>query len=427
MDHVLTGFGFGPVQAGLFVHEAVRSGNFSRIVVAEVDRELIRAVRDSKGTCCVNVAGAEGIETSTIAGIEILDPGAPADRRVLLDAISQSTEIVTCLPSVLSYAAGGDESAASLIARGLERSSAPATIVYAAENNNRAAEILKETVEGDGGDSVSHGVQYLNTVIGKMCRVVTDPEEISRAALAPVAPGAGKAFLVEEFNRILVTRARIGGFTPGIEVFVEKDDLLPFEEAKLYGHNAIQALLAYLGALKGCTRMAEMRDDPRVMEIARKAFLAESGAALCKRHQAVNDPLFTERGYEAYALDLLERMTSPVLDDTVERAGRDPVRKLGPADRLFGTMSLALEHGIRPVNMALGAAAAIAVLLAGAERYEVPHHLRCDDRRSLDDARIAEIIEWLWPDVASERSRDLIRHVQEARPRLVELMQTGKD
>jgi mannitol-1-phosphate/altronate dehydrogenase len=264
-------------------------------------------------------------------------------------------------------------------------------------------------------------VQYLNTVIGKMGRLVTDPEEISRMGLAPVAPGIEKAILVEEFNRILVTRARVGGFTPGIEVFIEKDDLLPFEEAKLYGHNAIQALLAYLGALKGYTRMTDLRDDRRIMEIAREAFLAESGAALRKRHHAVKDPLFTERGYEAYALDLLERMTNPLLNDTIERAGRDPVRKLGRTDRLFGTMSLALEHGIRPVNMALGAAAAIAALLAGAERNKVPRHLRCDDRRSLDDVRIAEIMEWLWPDAASEQSRDLIRHVQEARPRLAQL------
>ena len=60
-------------------------------------------------------------------------------------------------------------------------------------------------------------------------------------------------------------------------------------------------------------------------------------------------------------------------------------------------------------------------LLASAERYKVPRHLRCDDRRSLDDARIAEIIEWLWPDAASEQSRNLIRHVQEARPRLAQL------
>ena len=42
---------------------------------------------------------------------------------------------------------------------------------------------------------------------------------------------------------------------------------------------------------------------------------------------------------------------------------RDPQRKLAWNDRLFGTMRLALQYGIRPVNMAQGAAAAVAFLL----------------------------------------------------------------
>lgn len=31
-EHVLTGFGFGPVQAGLFVSEAFCSGNFKNFL-----------------------------------------------------------------------------------------------------------------------------------------------------------------------------------------------------------------------------------------------------------------------------------------------------------------------------------------------------------------------------------------------------------
>ena len=38
------GFGFGPIQSGLFVFEALRSGNFQNLVIAEVDAELIRRV-----------------------------------------------------------------------------------------------------------------------------------------------------------------------------------------------------------------------------------------------------------------------------------------------------------------------------------------------------------------------------------------------
>ena len=102
-----------------------------------------------------------------------------------------------------------------------------------------------------------------------MSQVVTDPAVIRQMNLEPIAPGLDKAFLVEAFNRILVTRTTIPGFRPGIEVFVEKDDLLPFEEAKLYGHNAIHALLAYLAAFKGLARMTEVAGDRRIMEIAR--------------------------------------------------------------------------------------------------------------------------------------------------------------
>jgi len=80
-------------------------------------------------------------------------------------------------------------------------------------------------------------------------------------------------FLVEEFNKILVTKCHIPDFKLGIEVFIEKEDLLPFEEAKLYGHNAIHTLLAYLGAQKGCKKMAELKNDKEIMQIARDAFV----------------------------------------------------------------------------------------------------------------------------------------------------------
>jgi len=44
-EHIFTGFGFGPIQSGLFVREAFQSGNFTRIVVSEIDAELVGAVR----------------------------------------------------------------------------------------------------------------------------------------------------------------------------------------------------------------------------------------------------------------------------------------------------------------------------------------------------------------------------------------------
>ena len=49
---------------------------------------------------------------------------------------------------------------------------------------------------------------------------------------------------------------------------------------------------------------------------------------------------------------------------------RDHVRKLGYDDRLFGTMRLALQYGITPRNLALGAAAAVLSLIK--RRGETP-------------------------------------------------------
>ncbi len=421
--HIFTGFGFGPIQAGLFVKEAFESGNFSRIAVAEIDRRLVEAVKANAGSYHVNVAKADGIETLKIDGVELLDPSAPADRRLFMDALAQSTEIVTSLPSVNFYESGGDSSVASLIAEGLKESAGQAAIVYTAENNNHAAEILREAVARKAGGLSQAKVQFLNTVIGKMSRVVDDPEEIARLKLKTISPDIQRAFLVEQFNRILVSRTCLGDFAPGIGVFIEKDDLLPFEEAKLYGHNAVHALLGFIGALKGYAKMTELKNDPAVMQIGLDAFLTECGGALIKKYAALADELFTGTGFKKYAEDLLGRITNPFLADTVARAGRDVVRKLGLNDRIFGTMQLALEYGIEPTNMAIGALAGVAVLMKEAQEYGLPSDLHCDDWRRLNAAHTKRILHWVWSGQTCGQADTLIKYVLNAKQPLRMLIQ----
>jgi len=100
-EHVLTGFGFGPIQAGLFAVAAFQSGNFKRIVIAEIDQKLVDAIRANNGSYAVNVASSTGITTVQVDGIEIFNPSVEADRSKLIHALAQSTEMVTSLPSVL--------------------------------------------------------------------------------------------------------------------------------------------------------------------------------------------------------------------------------------------------------------------------------------------------------------------------------------
>ena len=365
--HTFVGFGFGAIQAGLFVYEAWRSGNFDRLVVAEVVPSMVDAVRRNNGYYALNVASPSGIETYKIGPIEILSPHDERDRRVLIEAVADADEIATALPSVTFYGMGKSGDVLDILSAGLcaktSDESLPAAVVYTAENHNHAAEILTEALASrlDGGGLASARTQVLNTVIGKMSGVVTDAAQIAEQGIVPVVQGMGRAFLVEAFNRILITRIELSGFRRGIEVFEEKADLLPFEEAKLYGHNATHALIGYLLRESGGVYMSEAAGNPVLMQLARDAFLLESGKALCRKYHGL-DPLFTPDGFNAYVDDLLVRMTNPFLKDAVERVTRDTRRKLGWDDRLIGAMRLALGQGIQPERYARGAAAAVCQL-----------------------------------------------------------------
>jgi len=405
--HIFVGFGFGPIQSGLIVSEAFKSGRFERLVVSEIDTDLVQAIRDNGGAYVVNVAHENGIESQTVEDIDIYNPLVEQDRKQIIQAISQATEMATSLPSV-SFYDRGTPSVAALMAKGLATSHVPALIVYTAENNNHAAATLQAQVQAqDLSLDLSH-IQFLNTVIGKMSQVVTDPDQIAAQGLQPIAPGLHRAFLVESFNRIMVTKAHLPGFRPGIDVFAEKHDLMPFEEAKLYGHNAIHALLAYLGALKGCRVMSELIHHESYMDIARNAFLNESGAALIKKYGHLDDELFTQKGYTAFAEDLLTRMSNPYLRDAVDRAGRDVVRKLGLNDRIFGTMCLALDHGIEPKNMAIGAGAGIIYLLKNAEQYGVPSDLRFGTKSHMEKSHVRQLLQWIWKDATCDHTETLL-------------------
>jgi mannitol-1-phosphate/altronate dehydrogenase len=365
------GFGLGAIQSGLFLYEALASGNFSRLVVAEVIPEVVRRVRVNNGFLTVNIAYADHVKAVPVGPIEIFDPLVEVDRQKLVEALSYSHEIGTAVPAIRYYSSGGPESLCRILAAGLQakvKRDGPRAVLYAAENHNHAAEILEELVWAEiplaERESVCNRVQYLNTVIGKMSGVITGRSEIESLGLTPMTPDSDRAFLVEAFNRILISRISFPedplapAFERGITTFVEKGDLLPFEEAKLYGHNATHALAAYMGDMLGIRRIADIPSIPGLFGFLRRAFIEESGQALIHRYNGI-DPLFTPQGYADYANDLLSRMINPWLTDTTERVGRDVERKLSWEDRLVGTLRLGLSEGVSPRRYALGTAAAL--------------------------------------------------------------------
>jgi len=367
MGHAFVGIGFGAIQGGLFLREAHRSGKFDRLVVAEVLPEVVGAVRQ-QGSFSLNIATSSGIKHEIIEGIEILNPTDTEDYPRLVAAIAEASAMATALPSVDFYDRG-NPSVASVLSEGLKtratRDKPAPCVVYAAENHNHAAECLAravyQRVDDETASILKTTIHFANTVIGKMSQVLADGERINALGLARIAPGLDRAFLVEAFNRILVTKTELEPAPVGIDVFIEKADLLPFEEAKLYGHNATHALVGYIAHRKGYETMSEALADSDLKEFARGAFLYESGAPIIARYAGL-DPLFTPRGYMDYVDDLIERMANSYLEDRVARIIRDPRRKLGWDDRLIGTMRLALQANVEPARFAVGAAEALRLM-----------------------------------------------------------------
>lgn len=341
------GIGLGPIQTGIFLAGAAKGG-FDRIVIAEVNDKLKAAV-NAVHSVTVNIAAADRVYTETYQNVEVYNPNDPEDVKKLIEAAAEASELATALPSVKFYAY-----CAPWLREGFAQQPDRVRFFYTAENNNHAAEELEKAM----GVSFPN-TYYLNTVIGKMSGVA--PASADRPGLAP---DAENGHLVEEFNTIYISKC------PGIEnrkvqnLYV-KDDLFPFEDAKLYGHNATHYLLATLGKARGCSTMDEVRAFPALIEIARQAFFKESGAALVKKYAHLNDELFTEAGFKAYVDGLLVRMTNPFLKDAIDRITRDPERKLSWDDRAIGTMRLILSQGIEPVNFAMGAKVAATEWAAG--------------------------------------------------------------
>ena len=127
--------------------------------------------------------------------------------------------------------------------------------------------------------------------------------------------------------------------------------------------------------------------------------IVSMGAALLARHSGL-DPLFTPAGYQAYADDLLTRMTNPHLRDLTERITRDTPRKLAWDDRLVGTMRLALDAGIAPRRFALAVAAALETL----------------DSAASPAAQFDEL--WPAPDLPPGRKARLVELILEAQTKL---------
>ena len=373
------GIGAGPIQTGIFVSGAAR-GDYSRIVLADVDEGIVAAVRRS-GAITVNTAQRDSVETGTYDGIEIYNPLDKDDAVALQEVAADATAICTALPSTAFY-----RHIAPWLGDAFRAAPDARRYVYTAENSTTAADELREAV----GEFPA--TYYLDSVIGKMSKVFT----VDDCDLPVLATGLNRGHLVEAFNEIYTGTAP-GIEDVGIEGLYPKPNLLPFEEAKLYGHNTVHFALGLLLQARGASRMDQAADHPDILAAAHRMMADECGTALCRKHGAV-DLFFEPEAFSAFAEALVTRMVSPTLQDDVERILRDMERKMGWNDRLVGGIRLCLDQGVEPVEL-LSAAGLAAKSCFGSNQESVREGLAS-----------------LWCDAPRDEAGDLVDRISRSAP-----------
>jgi len=175
--------------------------------------------------------------------------------------------------------------------------------------------------------------------------------------MVPLVPEALKEkdpllVLVESYKILPVAKSEFKGAIPEVKGFLPVENIQAYEELKLYVHNLMHAVCAYLGYLKGYRYIWEAVDRPQIRKVL-DGVLAEVNEALVKKHR------FSTEELKEYSNDLLNRFANKALGDTVFRGGRQPLRKLGSSDRLVGAARLCLDFGIEPKSVLFTIAAVL--------------------------------------------------------------------
>jgi mannitol-1-phosphate 5-dehydrogenase len=311
-------FGAGNIGrgfVGLILHEAGYE-----VVFADVNAELIGHL-DAAESYRVTEVGPHARDW-TVTGFRAID--SAADGESLIREIATADIVTTAVgPNILRFVAPA-------IAAGLRARSADLgpVAVMACENAINATDTLRAEIEKalvEEPDAVGRAI-FANTAVD---RIVPNQD-----------PAAGLDVTVEDFSEWVVERGPFGDAVPEIAGATFVDDLAPYIERKLFTVNTGHATVAYHGYARGAVSQSDAMAIPEVADEVRQV-LEETSALLVAKHG------LDEAEQAAYREKNLARFANAALADTVERVGRQPLRKLSREERFVGPASQLAERGLR--------------------------------------------------------------------------------
>ena len=336
-------FGGGKIARGFIAHLLYRSGY--HITIVELNEALVRSLNQN-GRYYVNVMGNQDA-CQWVTNYECI---SLKDTEAIARALEKADIVFTSV--------GGKnlDSLAHTIAEAYvlaaSRLGDRKFTIITCENWKNPAKQLRESLcaELDGTkwrEFFEQNVGVSEAVI--MRSGVEATEEIRRIDENAVS--------VTSFWELPVDRTRMAGELPEFEGVVYQDDFDSFLQRKLYTFNTTNATIAYLGQLRGIGLLADAANDPEILKIVHQV------------HDEINPAIAREMGGTLeeqcrFAEKALRKYQDISVTDFTERHARDPLRKLGPSDRIVGTLRLVEKHGL-PIR-------GLATTLAAALYYPVP-------------------------------------------------------
>lgn len=210
--------------------------------------------------------------------------------------------------------------------------------------------LLKKEMTGEEAGLFDETVGLVEASIGRMVPVMTP--EMQKGNILRIC--------VEEYCELPVDREAFKGEIPEIVNMVPFSPFDFYIRRKLFIHNMGHAITAYLGYQGKYRYIWEAVNNPTIRLIALKS-MRESALALSSEYAIPLEKIME------HVEDLLHRFGNRHLGDTIERVGKDPIRKLSQNDRLVGSANLCIKHGILPVYISVGIAAALFYAAGGDE------------------------------------------------------------
>lgn len=326
-------FGGGNIGRG-FVAEFLHTAGYE-VVFIDVMDNIISALQETKSYQVTEVSEG-GEATKTITNYRAIN--SKTHEQDVIQEIS-TADVVTCAvgPNILKFIA-------PVIAKGIDIRSTPKPLAIIACENMI------------GGTSTLHGFVNDNTDSERL-KTLGERAQFANSAIDRIvpaqAPDSGLNVRIEKFYEWVVETKPFGSVGhPDIPAIHWVDNLEPYIERKLFTVNTSHATAAYFGKHAGKKTIAEAMKDSYIRGVVHDV-LEETASLIVEKHA------ISAQEQKEYVDTIVKRISNPYLEDSVERVGRAPIRKLGRKERFIGPAAQLAERGMKyeallgPVEMAL--------------------------------------------------------------------------